>query len=80
MDQLLLLQNYFPSDRYNIIEVTNRDDALNMVHSKLSCCWANGVITHIPDYVCLSIQSPIHKGDKQPVFVCKTELVADELD
>jgi len=75
----MTLLERFPIDKYNVTEVFDYDISANLLRSKCSCCWANGVLPDVPDYICLSIQSPLHKGDKQPVFVCKTELIKNLL-
>lgn len=64
---------YFP--KCNVLEVLDPDKAKEMLNSKMSCCWANGVVDGT-GWALLSQPSPEKEGDKKEVLVCRQELVA----
>ncbi len=57
------------------VEITDKNEALNQINSKTSCCWGAGGKIGDTGWIQLAIPSPRSKGDIRTVFVCKESLI-----
>jgi hypothetical protein len=68
------LKKEYQHDNF-FVEVTNRQNALNDIASKTSCCWGAGF--KFGDSGWIKLASPSARmGQIRTVFVCKASLVA----
>lgn len=70
---LATINDYYSND-VQLVEVTQKDEALAMANSKASCSWGSGPIGDT-GYTQLAAPSPQTKTTKQIVFYCKSELL-----
>lgn len=74
MITLKQLGNTYGGLATRFVEITDRDEALRLLNSKASCCWANGEIKDT-GWVQLSRPSPARLGEGLVILVCKKGLV-----
>lgn len=59
-----------------MVEVTNREDALGDIASKMSCTWGAGHKFGDTGWIRLASPSKQSKNDIRIIFVCKASLIA----
>jgi hypothetical protein len=71
-----LANDYFPGS--DVVEITDRADALKDIASKTASCFGAGTPIGDTGWMQLASPSPHKKGVKPTIYVCKTSLL--ELD
>lgn len=61
-----------------LVEVKDKDQAIRDIQSKSSACWGAGQIL-TGGWIALARPSPRRKGEKPTQFVCRHNLVKDNL-
>lgn len=60
-----------------LVEITNKDDAIKQLNSKTSCCWGSGEPIGNTGFVTLASPSASSPTKKRLQFYCKASLIGE---